>query len=132
MKQVSKLGLAPGIFNVNEPIIFGLPIVMNPIIIVPWVLAPMVVTLVTYLAMSAGLVPPPTGVTVPWTIPLFINGIMATNSIMGGVMQLINLLIVFVIWFPFLKAMDKLNLAKEKEQAVQETAAQQNDNSIKM
>ncbi|MCY9031232.1 PTS transporter subunit EIIC, partial [Bacillus inaquosorum] len=50
MKQVSKLGLAPGIFNVNEPIIFGLPIVMNPIIIVPWVLAPMVVTLVTYLA----------------------------------------------------------------------------------
>lgn len=71
MKQVSKLGLAPGIFNVNEPIIFGLPIVMNPIIIVPWVLAPMVVTLVTYLAMSAGLVPPPTGVTVPWTVPLF-------------------------------------------------------------
>lgn len=47
-------------------------------------------------------------------------------------MQLINLLIVFVIWFPFLKAMDKLNLGKEKEQAVQETAAQQNDNSIKM
>ncbi|MDK2599401.1 PTS cellobiose transporter subunit IIC [Bacillus stercoris] len=84
MKQVSKLGLAPGIFNVNEPIIFGLPIVMNPIIIVPWVLAPMVVTLVTYLAMSAGLVPPPTGVTVPWTVPLFINGIMATNSIMGA------------------------------------------------
>ncbi|SPU05797.1 oligo-alpha-mannoside phosphotransferase system enzyme IIC [Bacillus spizizenii] len=74
----------PGIFNVNEPIIFGLPIVMNPIIIVPWVLAPMVVTLVTYLAMSAGLVPPPTGVTVPWTVPLFINGIMATNSIMGA------------------------------------------------
>ncbi len=71
MKQVSKLGLAPGIFNVNEPIIFGLSIVMNPIIIVPWVLAPMVVTLVTYLAMSAGLVPPPTGVTVPWTVPLF-------------------------------------------------------------
>lgn len=57
---------------------------------------------------------------------------MATNSIMGGVMQLINLLIVFVIWFPFLKAMDKLNLAKEKEQAVQNSAAQQNDNSIKM
>ena len=48
MKQISKLGLAPGIFNVNEPVIFGLPIVMNPIIIIPWVIAPMVVTLVTY------------------------------------------------------------------------------------
>ncbi len=57
MKQISKLGLAPGIFNVNEPVIFGLPIVMNPIIIIPWVIAPMVVTLVTYLAMSAGIVP---------------------------------------------------------------------------
>jgi cellobiose PTS system EIIC component len=115
MKQVGKLGLAPGIFNVNEPIIFGLPIVMNPIIIVPWILAPMVVTLVTYLAMSAGIVPPPTGVAVPWTVPIFINGIMATNSIMGGVMQLVNLAIVFVIWFPFLKAADRVNVAKEIE-----------------
>ncbi|MFS0637625.1 PTS cellobiose transporter subunit IIC [Mesobacillus foraminis] len=115
MKQVGKLGLAPGLFNVNEPIIFGLPIVMNPIIIVPWILAPMIVTLVTYLAMSSGLVPPPTGVTVPWTVPIFINGIMATNSIMGGVMQLVNLLIVFVIWFPFLKALDRLNVQKETE-----------------
>lgn len=120
MKQVGKLGLAPGIFNVNEPIIFGLPIVMNPIIIVPWILAPMVVTLVTYLAMSSGLVPPPTGVTVPWTVPIFINGIMATNSIMGGVMQLVNLLIVFAIWFPFLKALDRLNVQKEKEAETQQ------------
>lgn len=75
MKQISKLGLAPGIFNVNEPVIFGLPIVMNPIIIIPWVIAPMVVTLVTYLAMSAGIVPPPTGVTVPWTVPFSLTGL---------------------------------------------------------
>lgn len=129
MKQISKLGLAPGIFNVNEPVIFGLPIVMNPIIIIPWVIAPMVVTLVTYLAMSAGIVPPPTGVTVPWTVPLFINGIMATNSVMGGIMQLVNLCIVFVIWFPFLKALDKLNMAKEKEA---ETEQHARDDSMSM
>lgn len=129
MKQISKLGLAPGIFNVNEPVIFGLPIVMNPIIIIPWVIAPMVVTLVTYLAMSAGIVPPPTGVTVPWAVPLFINGIMATNSVMGGIMQLVNLCIVFVIWFPFLKALDKLNMAKEKEA---ETEQHARDDSMSM
>ncbi|MCR4371547.1 MULTISPECIES: PTS cellobiose transporter subunit IIC [Bacillus amyloliquefaciens group] len=129
MKQISKLGLAPGIFNVNEPVIFGLPIVMNPIIIIPWVIAPMVVTLITYLAMSAGIVPPPTGVTVPWTVPLFINGIMATNSVMGGIMQLVNLCIVFVIWFPFLKALDKLNMAKEKEA---ETEQHARDDSMSM
>lgn len=116
MKQVGKLGLGPGIFNVNEPIIFGLPIVMNPIIIVPWILAPMIVTLVSYFAMSSGMVPPPTGVAVPWTVPFFINGIMATNSIAGGLLQLVNMAIVFVIWFPFLKTMDRINVQKEKEE----------------
>lgn len=116
MKQVAKLGLGPGIFNVNEPIIFGLPVVMNPLIIVPWILAPMVVTFVTYLAMSSGLVPPPTGVAVPWTVPIFINGIMATNSLAGGLLQLVNFTIVLVIWLPFLKFIDRMNLQKEREE----------------
>ncbi|MFJ5758562.1 PTS cellobiose transporter subunit IIC [Neobacillus sp. NPDC093182] len=116
MKQVGKLGLGPGLFNVNEPIIFGLPIVMNPIVIVPWILAPIVVTLVSYFAMASGLVPPPTGVAVPWTVPFFINGIMATNSLAGGLLQLVNIVIVFVIWFPFLKSLDRVNIQKEKEE----------------
>ncbi|WP_264989568.1 PTS cellobiose transporter subunit IIC [Lysinibacillus piscis] len=113
MKQVAKLGLGPGLFNVNEPIIFGLPIVMNPMIIVPWILAPMVTTAFTYFVMAAGIVPPPTGVTVPWTVPIVINGIMATNSIWGGLLQIVNLLIVFAIWFPFLKIIDRVNVQKE-------------------
>jgi cellobiose PTS system EIIC component len=117
LKQVGKLGLGPGLFNVNEPIIFGLPIVMNPIIIVPWILAPIVVTLVSYFAMASGLVPPPTGVAVPWTVPFFINGIMATNSLAGGLLQLVNMAIVFVIWFPFLKTLDRMNVQKEKDEA---------------
>ncbi|KAF0818602.1 MULTISPECIES: PTS cellobiose transporter subunit IIC [unclassified Cytobacillus] len=117
MKQVGKLGLGPGLFNVNEPIIFGLPIVMNPVIIVPWILAPMVVTLVSYFATASGLVPPPTGVSVPWTVPVFINGIMATNSLAGGILQLVNMAIVFSIWFPFLKAIDRINTKKEEEES---------------
>ncbi|MED4227722.1 PTS cellobiose transporter subunit IIC [Neobacillus cucumis] len=114
MKQVGKLAIGPGIFNVNEPVIFGLPIVMNPLIMVPWILSPMIVTLVSYFAMKTGLVPPPTGVTVPWTVPIFINGIMATNSLAGGLLQLVNLAIVFVIWFPFLKVIDRVNVKKEQ------------------
>ncbi|MBM7651831.1 PTS cellobiose transporter subunit IIC [Neobacillus cucumis] len=114
MKQVGKLAIGPGIFNVNEPVIFGLPIVMNPLIMVPWILSPMIVTLVSYFAMKTGLVPPPTGVTVPWTVPIFINGIMATNSLAGGLLQLVNLVIVFVIWFPFLKVIDRVNVKKEQ------------------
>ncbi|PKG23532.1 PTS cellobiose transporter subunit IIC [Niallia nealsonii] len=118
MKQVAKLGLGPGLFNVNEPIIFGLPIVMNPLIAVPWIISPMIVTLVSYFSMASGLVPPPTGVTVPWTVPVFINGMMATNSIAGGILQLVNMAIVFVIWFPFLKIIDRVNMKKEEEEEV--------------
>jgi PTS system cellobiose-specific IIC component len=76
----------------------------------------MIVTLVSYFAMSTGLVPPPTGVTVPWTVPIFINGIMATNSLAGGILQLVNLAIVFMIWFPFLKVIDRVNIKKEQEE----------------
>ncbi len=115
MKQVAKLGAGPGIFNVNEPIIFGLPIVMNPLIIVPWVLAPMVVTAFTYFVMKLGIVPPPTGVTVPWTVPIGISGYLATNSWLGSALQLVNFLIVFGIWFPFLKFIDAMNMKKEAE-----------------
>ncbi|MBD3108278.1 PTS cellobiose transporter subunit IIC [Bacillus sp. AGMB 02131] len=116
MNQVAKLGLGPGIFNVNEPIIFGLPIVMNPMILVPWVLAPMIVTGFTYFVMSIGLVPPPTGVTVPWTVPIGLSGYLATNSIMGTLLQLVNFCIVFFIWFPFLKVIDRMNMKKEQEE----------------
>lgn len=123
MKQVAKLGIGPGIFNVNEPIIFGLPVVMNPLIIVPWIIAPMVVTFVTYLAMSSGLVPPPTGVAVPWIVPIFINGIMATNSLAGGILQLVNFAIVLIIWFPFLKFIDRMNLQKEREEETAKNAS---------
>ncbi|MDN6162234.1 MAG: PTS cellobiose transporter subunit IIC [Staphylococcus equorum] len=113
LKQVGRLAIAPGIFNVNEPIIFGLPIVLNPTIMIPWILAPMVVTTVTYFAMSTGLVPLTTGVAVPWTLPAFFSGMLATNSIRGGILQLVNIAIVGLIWYPFIKALDKVQLSEE-------------------
>lgn len=123
LKQVAKLGLGPGLFNVNEPIIFGLPIVMNPLILIPWILAPMVITCITYFAMASGIVPPPTGVNIPWTVPIFISGMMATNSLAGGLLQLFNLMIVFVIWFPFLKFIDRMNVKNEKITTTEKTKA---------
>ncbi|WP_027108121.1 PTS cellobiose transporter subunit IIC [Lacticigenium naphthae] len=110
LKDVGRLALAPGLFNVNEPVTFGMPIVLNATILIPWVLAPIAVTSFNYAMMSAGIFPIPTGVAVPWTMPLFFNGALATNSLMGGVLQLIDVVIVGIIWFPFLKALDKANL----------------------
>ncbi|QAA34518.1 PTS cellobiose transporter subunit IIC [Clostridium manihotivorum] len=107
LKELSKLAGPAGIFNVNEPVIFGLPIVLNPMILIPWIVAPMVVTAFTYIVMSIGIVPAPIGVDVPWTVPIFFSGTLATGSIKGGILQLVNLAIVFIIWTPFILMMDK-------------------------
>jgi len=115
-KEIGKLGLGPGIFNVNEPVIFGLPIVLNASMVIPWVLTPLVVTVFNYFMMASGIFPATTGVVVPWTMPLFFSGMMATNSIMGGILQLIDVVIVAAIWFPFLKVQDKANLSMTTEE----------------
>ncbi|MBU5266991.1 PTS cellobiose transporter subunit IIC [Virgibacillus proomii] len=116
IKELGKLGAPAGLFNVNEPIIFGLPIIMNPLVIIPWLLAPVVVTVITYFAMATGLCPPPAGIIVPWTTPVILNGFLATgNAWQGGVLQAVNLLVVMAIWWPFLKIMDKSYYEKENK-----------------
>lgn len=111
--DVGRLALAPGVFNVNEPVIFGMPIVLNAAIFIPWVIAPLVTTAFNYLVMDMGIFPIPTGVSVPWTVPVFANGMLATNSIMGGILQLIDMAIIGVIWYPFLKIVDRQNLKNQ-------------------
>ncbi|MDN6195446.1 MAG: PTS cellobiose transporter subunit IIC [Atopostipes suicloacalis] len=110
LKSVGRIALGPGIFNVNEPAIFGMPIVLNAAIFIPWVFAPIITTAFNYIVMDLGLFPIPTGVAVPWTVPVFFNGALATNSFMGGVLQLINMVMIGAIWYPFLKILDKQNL----------------------
>ena len=57
--------------------------------------------------MAAGIVPPPTGVSVPWTVPIIASGVLATNSWLGGLLQVVDFVIVAFIWYPFLKILDK-------------------------
>src|SRR5699024_6563145 len=108
-------------YAINEPIIFGLPIVMNPLILIPWLIAPVVVTIITYFAMSTGLVPPPAGIIVPWTTPPILSGYLATgNAWQGAVLQAFNLLVVIVIWWPFLKLLDKNYYETEQQEEIKE------------
>ncbi|MBP1969233.1 PTS system cellobiose-specific IIC component [Virgibacillus natechei] len=115
LKEIGRLGAPAGLFNVNEPIIFGLPIIMNPLVLIPWILAPVVATVITYTSMVTGLVPPPAGIIVPWTTPPILNGFLATgNAWQGAVLQLVNILVVMAIWWPFLKLLDKNYYESEK------------------
>lgn len=114
MKQLGRLAVGPGLFNINEPITFGMPIVMNPLMIVPFILTPLVMVIVTYIAMSTGLVAKPAGIAVPWTMPPIIGGYLATGGkISGAVLQLVNFLLAFAIYYPFFKIWDKQKLAEE-------------------
>lgn len=123
IKSLGKLGLLPGIFNVNEPIIFGLPMVLNPMMAIPFFIVPPVTVLISFCAMYFGLVPYPTGVTVPWTLPAPFGGWMMCGDWRGGVLQLVVIVIGGLIYYPFITALDKQYL--QEEQAVPaETAAE--------
>lgn len=97
---VNNLSAAPGIFNINEPLLFGLPIVLNPIMVIPFVLAPMVCVTIAYFATSSGIVPAAT-VMPPWVTPPIIGGILATNSIAGGILSAVNIVVSVLIYTPF-------------------------------
>ena len=112
LKSLMKMAFVPGLFNINEPIIFGLPIVFNPYLLVPFVLVPLIAMFVTYFAISTGFMAPFSAVQVPWTTPPVIAGFLL-NGWQGAVVQIVNLAIATVIYFPFLKAQDKAFLKEE-------------------
>ena len=105
--DLGKLALVPGIFGINEPIVFGLPIVLNPMLLIPYIIAPLVVGTLTYFAMALNLVNRIVAAP-PWTTPVFIAGFIATGGDFRAViLQAINLVIVLAIYYPFLAAWDK-------------------------
>ncbi len=126
--ELGKLSLVPGIFNINEPIIFGLPIVLNPTMIIPFMVVPTVNIVISYLMMASKLIPICSGVNIPWTCPLGISGILATNWL-GGVLQIALLLLGVVIYMPFIKIMDKQYL-KDEEEAAKKKAESDDDISL--
>ncbi|AGF59121.1 PTS system cellobiose-specific IIC component [Clostridium saccharoperbutylacetonicum] len=112
-KELGKLAIVPGCFNINEPVTFGTPIVMNPFMAIPFIISPMVTSLLTYLAISTGMVPLFTGVMVPWTTPPVISGF-----ILGGwrtaLLQIVIMAISFFIYLPFFKKQDAINVKNEQ------------------
>ncbi|MBL0387338.1 PTS sugar transporter subunit IIC [Tumebacillus sp. ITR2] len=106
LKQVGRVALVPGLFNINEPVVFGVPIALNPILVLPLLLAPTVIVTVNFLAMHTGLVPVPT-VQPPLTMPVFLGGFLADGSWRGAVLQGVDLVIAGLIYYPFFKLYEK-------------------------
>lgn len=112
-KALGKLSIGSSLFNINEPVIFGFPIVLNPMMMIPFVLANITVGIVTYVAIWSGLVPYINGVNLPYTIPVIISGFMLCGW-RGALLQIALLGITGLIYYPFFKAQDKQ--AYEEEQ----------------
>lgn len=101
-RAIASLSIIPGIFNINETVTFGVPIVMNPILSIPFILAPLSITL-GYLLIVSGFCPPCV-LDVPWTTPPIIYGFLATGAnIRGAISQLLALILVTAIYAPFVK-----------------------------
>lgn len=119
-KELGKLSIIPGLFNINEPITFGFPMVFNPVMAIPFILAPVISALMVYTSISLGFVHPFTAISVPWTTPFIISGFIV-GGVRASILQMVIFLMTVAIYFPFFKYQDKLAYAKEK-QAEFETA----------
>lgn len=113
LKEVGKISALPALFCISEPIVFGMPIVMNPIIFIPWILCRPIFAIISYAFMYFGLCPYPTGVVIPWTTPAILSGFLSTNSIMGAVVQIICLVVGVLLFIPFVKLLDKQYVHEE-------------------
>lgn len=111
-RQLARMSALPMLFNINEIMVFGLPIIYNVVFLVPFLAVPIVFFLTTYCSMRLGLVPTVTR-EVQWTTPIFVSGYIATGSVAGSILQLVNLCIGILIYAPFVRRYDR-----EKQQSV--------------
>lgn len=113
-RAIAKLALPCGIFNINEPLIFGIPIVMNPMLMIPFMLSPLASVGIGYLLTAIGFCPRLV-VNAPWTTPPFLCGFLAGGgSITAGISQIIVILVAAVIYTPFVIALNNQEVPAEE------------------
>lgn len=112
MREITKLSLAPGLFNINEPVIFGMPIMLNPILAIPFIATPLITGTIGYVATSLGFAAKAV-VMVPWPMPPIVNAYLATAGDIGAVItQIICIIVSILIYLPFVKISNKTMVEK--------------------
>lgn len=113
LKTVGKVAIIPALFNINEPLIFGLPIVLNPLFFIPWLLAPTINGLIAYICMAIGIVNK-TFIYPGWNIPAPIAQFLSNMDLRSIFLTLVMIIIDGLIYYPFLKVWDKQKLEEER------------------
>ena len=124
LKAIGKAEIVPALFNINEPILFGLPIVYNPNVIVPFIAAPVVCVILAYFEFQVGLIAPIIA-SAPWCTPGPLNAFLGTGGhIVSALISVVNILVAGAIWFPFFKRYDNNLYKEEQEKLAAEQAAE--------
>ncbi len=112
-RTLGKTSIGPGLFNINEPVIFGMPIVLNPVLIIPFVVGPLILTITSYYALAWGWVDK-TVALIPWTTPPFLSGWMVSGGDWHAIiLQAVNIAIAILIYLPFVRIVDQLEQKRE-------------------
>lgn len=111
-KAIGNLAVVPGCFTINEPIVFGYPLILNPIMAIPFITVPLIQVIIAYGVTAIGLVPKLSGVQVPFGMPVIFNAFIA-GGWQNAVLQVVLVLIGIAIYYPFFKISDKQALMEE-------------------
>ena len=113
-KSLARVAIVPQIFNIGEPLLFGIPIMLNPMLFLPYMGGVIVNTILVYGSVAIGLVGRPNGVNGSWTLPGPITGLISfTTPVSGFILALVVLAVDMLIWYPFVKMLDKQALEEE-------------------
>ncbi len=114
LKTLGKLAFVPGICGINEPVIFGTPIIFNPILGIPFLITPIVTVSMAYIAQKIGLIS--MGYIVdPSFAPFFIQGYLSSLDFRNLIFYFLLVVISLIIYFPFFKVYEKNLIAQEQE-----------------
>lgn len=108
-RRLSGMAFLPGFFNIGEMLVFGLPVIYNPLMVIPFIFAPVLCFTNAYLLTLAGILPQVTN-SVVWTTPALMSGYIATGSVTGIIVQLMNILISVACYAPFVIKYEKISL----------------------
>ncbi|HBE9195395.1 TPA: PTS sugar transporter subunit IIC [Clostridioides difficile] len=116
IKAIGRACIVPSIMNINEPVIFGAPVAWNPFLMLPMWIGTVVISITTYLSMSMGFVTIPSKVFNLWYVPFGISTFMVNQDVRGLIVLAINIVLLFMIWYPFFKAYEKEEVKLESQE----------------
>jgi PTS system cellobiose-specific IIC component len=115
VRRIGRVSIVPGMFNINEPLLFGLPVVANPVLAIPFIVAPLACGAVAFFATSWGLVGK-AFIEAPWVMPCFLGAYLSTSDLKAVLLLAVNFCLSYAIWAPFLSAYEHRLATGQAEQ----------------